>query len=252
MGNTICTLGLADCFRPSVDCDEEYIINTNYSKYNQSCDIFTISQFNNYDLLSSTKTYTSMNDLQLNNDLIDMNITKLSKNLSSSSSSVYTMDSGYESCTTSNDSTLEINNNEMVEINLESISQYSARNSSLSHKASFNFDLLYTSLFNMSYLLNNSFNKFIKKSTSKTSIFTSKFITTMKAKLDKQSKRITYTEEYIQSSNQQAVDTELDTKSNISIISTLSVNSNSINPLSLFQITSLQNFVSRIYDVNQF
>ena len=246
MGNKLCSIGIADCFRPSEDYDEEFTINqTPENHFENPKNIFTISEFDKYDFLPSTKSYVPLNELQLNSDLIDMNLFKLSNNLCSSSASVYSMDSGYESNATLFGVDNGMNNSELVEISLQTISQYTTRINTPTFKAALDLDILYTSLFNIPYFLNNSLNRLVQKTET---IFTSRFIAAMKARLNnKLIEKVIESEEYVQSHK-----SEVTVAASVIDSKTKSSDLNRGYPLSIFRIESIRNIISRIYDVNDF
>ena len=243
MGNICRTLALCDCFCPC-DYDEEVLLKRFDSKkrYNRktkpekkTCEIFTISS----DFTSSlNQQHTSLNDYKLDKDLIDMNITKMSRDLSQSSASVYSMDSGYDSTysITENNGSLNGSEIDMVSINLEAITQHSQKSYDISRRQIKDFNIFsYATMFNKHYLLNNSFNRMVKKVFYKQNIFSSKFISTMKGKLQvsKKLKSAKQAKEY------QNITIENDKIESHSLSSVYSHSSN-----------MLRNFLSKIYDVN--
>lgn len=255
MGNACKTLSFCDCMFPS-DLKEDndsygYRYESTFSQPRlsksraQKCNVFTISSPNVYTDFSTPVKHCSFNDLQLNIDMIDSNLSLLSKDLYSTNSSFCElMDSGYES--SESDSSMP-SKYDMVTINLESISHYSAEvertTSVMNKKHRSNFDLLYSSLFNMNYFLMGSVNSLLKKTALKQTLFTSKFITSMKSKLVEAENRpvpVTEEEKYSAASNTSATKMELNTFTYLALCR------------STFSVLSVRNIVSRIYDINYF
>lgn len=253
MGNACKTLSFCDCMFPS-DLKEEndsygYRYESTFSQprlsksRTQKCNVFTISSSNVFTDFSTPVKHSSFNDLQLNIDMIDSNLTLLSKDLCSTNSSFCElMDSGYET----SDSDLSMPSNyDIVTINLESISQYSAEvertTSVMNKKHRFNFDLLYSSLFNMNYFIMGSVNSLLKKASLKQTLFTSKFITSMKSKLiEAENKPVAATEKDSAAFNTSATNMELNTFTYIGL------------SRSAFSSFNFRDIVSRIYDINYF
>lgn len=243
MGNICRTLAMCDCFCPC-DYDEEVLLkrfdskraNRQKKQTKKSCEIFTISS--DFTSSSLNQHHTSLNDYKLDKDLIDMNLLKMSNDLCKSSASVYSMDSGYDSTSSivENNSSLNSCEIDMASINLEAISQYSHKNFETSRRLIKDFDYIsYATMFNKHYLVNNSFNRMVKKVFYKQNIFSSKFISTMKGKLSKKLKSTKEGNEHQQ----------ISTKNN-------KIESHSLTSIYSHSSNKLRNFLSKLYDVNFF
>ena len=267
MGNACKTLSFCNCMFPSNQIEgDDHCRSNKQNHYNQpklsksrakKCSVFAIttpSTFQQQDYSTPIKQ-TSMCDLQLNINMIDDNLSQLSKQLYGSTSSfceqmLPEMDSGYD--TSSNSETLSVPSKfDIFTINLESITHYSADFDIVSvckkKNRFFSFDLVYASLFNMNYFLNSSFNSLMKKSALRHEIFTSKFITTMKSKLvETPNKPVENIEAAALEQQQQLIQFNRSTELELNTFTYLSFSR------AVFGAFTLSNIVSRIYDINYF
>ena len=228
MGNLCRVMSSCNCF--VAGSDDSMCLIENIRMPDRICNVFTISD---------SFRPTSLNECRLNNELIAMNLTKISNQFWCSSYSLDSGDSGYSSP--------QSIDYDALSIQLDSISQYSSRVTQIP----FNLPLMFASFSNIPFLVNHSFNQMINKTKSSPRLFSSKFITTVKKRILKKSMKAT--RRAFGRQNYKEFRNPTDVASQVAPDSTnRSEQLVKCKPISIAGAFPLRTFLLRIYDVNFF
>jgi hypothetical protein len=247
---------LFSCFHPAAekDCYEEFAYNhienrrdlPRFSNYQESCAVYTIEdEINDMPEFRSFASQSTLNDYRISNDLYNMNLTEMSREIKCFQSTL-SMDSGFATLSRVTSVAPVDLSSEMASIRLDTVAKYTSNlaNNLYIKSLSYCYNLINISLSNLPFLLKTSGNHRVasKRGLGKVALFSPMFISLMKGKslLKKVEQR------------QEVAQTCEETSEQISIVvvneKKVNIDTGNIG----FGVSTVRSFFTRIYDVNFF